>query len=78
MNQNTVTTVAHAIDIALALTSNANTLLVLAGQVGALVAKAQAEGRELTQEDWAQLDAADQAAKAALDDAITQRLATTD
>jgi hypothetical protein len=66
--------VAHAIEVALELTAGANSLITLAGQVGTLIAQAQAEGRDISAADWDALDAGDGAARQALADAIAKRL----
>lgn len=76
MNPNTTANVAQAVQIALELTTSAGNMLQTAAAVSALIAAAQAQGRDLTAQDFAQLDAADASAKAALDAAIAKHTAS--
>ena len=60
-----------AVSLLLQLTSAASGLMAQVQQIGALVTKAQGEGRTtFTPEEWAQIKALDDTARAQLADAI--------
>lgn len=64
-------TVLQAVSLTIDLLTVASRAMAQAQQISALVLKAQAEGRDqLTDEEWAQIRAADDAARAALVGAI--------
>ncbi len=64
-------TVLQAVSLTIDLLTVATRAMAQAQQMSALVLKAQLEGREtLTEEEWAQIRAADDAARAALVAAI--------
>lgn len=67
-----VLTTLEATNVAIELLVVATNAAVAFQQVSAIVAKAQAEGRELTAEDWASLDLARSAAKQAFEDALAK------
>lgn len=62
-----------AVSLVLDLTQAAARLTQQAAGISALIAKAQTEGREFTAEEWAQIVAADDKAKADLDAAIRSK-----
>lgn len=64
-------TVLQAVSLTIDLLTVATRAMAQAQQMSALVLKAQLEGRDtLTEEEWAQIRAADDAARAALANAI--------
>ena len=67
------TAIIKAIGIAADLLTLGNELISAHGQLTALVQKAQTEGRDhLTEEEWAQVTALDDSARARLADAIAK------
>ena len=66
-----------ALNILVELTATATNTLIQVGLISALIQKAQSEGRTtFTPEEWATIDAADQASKQALLAAIAKALGT--
>lgn len=75
MDANQTIQIAKAVQIGLELTQGAAGMLAAAGQVAELISVAQSQGRDLTEEDFAKLDAGDDVARKALADAIAKHQA---
>jgi hypothetical protein len=59
--------VSKGIDVVMALLNAASTFIVQAQKASAIVAAAQAQGRSITSEEWAQLTSDDDTARAYLE-----------